>query len=130
VSVENQWMPVSVLLSLHVGVFVFIAAVLLPWEASVFVAGVRVELVLALFAVLYLFLAFASVVPSYRWKFGLVLSAVSVPFFGILFAILLGFTGGLPRTGWFIGLSLVDSLGFLLLLLLVHYTARSPPRAA
>ena len=123
-------MPVSVLLSLHVGVFVFIAAVLLPWEASVFVAGVKVELVLALFAVLYLFLAFASVVPSYRWKFGLVLSAVSVPFFGILFAILLGFTGGLPRTGWFIGLSLVDSLGFLLLLLLVHYTARSPPRAA
>jgi hypothetical protein len=123
-------MPVSVLLSLHVGVFVFIAAVLLPWEASVFVAGVRVELVLSLFAVLYLFLAFASVVPSYRWKFGLALSAVSVPFFGILFAILLGFTGGLPRTGWFIGLSLVDSLGFLLLLLLVHYTARSPPRAA
>src|SRR2546426_7204201 len=117
-------MLVSVLLSLHVGVFVLIAATLLPGEAEVTVAGVKVEVVLFLFAVLYFFLAVASAVPSYHWKFGLALSVIAVPFFVILLAVFLTLASAFPKSGWFIVLSLMDSVGFVLLLLFIRVGAR------
>jgi hypothetical protein len=122
-------MPVSVLLCLHVGVCLLIAAALLRGEAEVFAAGLRAELILFLFAFLYLFLALVSVVPSYRWKFGVALSVVAVPLLGTLLAALLQLTGGLPRSGWFVVVSLMDSLGFLLLQLVNRRATRSPQSA-
>lgn len=122
-------MPALVLLSLHVGVFLLIAAVLLPTDAEVFIAvpGLKAELFLFLFAVLYLFLALVSVVPSYRWKFGLALSAVAVPFFVLLLAGFRANDVSLPRSGWFLVLSLMDSLAFVLLLFFLRRITRAPP---
>src|SRR2546428_5106882 len=90
-SAKDNGIPVLILLSLHVSVFLIIAGVLLPTEVDMFtsIGGLRMnaELFLFLFAGLYLLWVLAwGFAPSYGRKLGLALSALAVPFFVLLLA--------------------------------------------
>src|SRR2546427_8235570 len=79
-SAKDNGIPVLILLSLHVSVFLIIAGVLLPTEVDMFtsIGGLRMnaELFLFLFAGLYLLWVLAwGFAPSYGRKLGLALSA-------------------------------------------------------
>jgi len=125
---ENASIPILVVLSLHVGLFLLIAGVLLPADVDmrVFSPGLKAEYFLFVFAVLYLLLGLVGVVPSYGRRFGLALSAVTVPFLVLLLAADWATDGSLPRSGWFIVLSLLDSLAIVITLLLLRIIAHLP----
>ena len=125
---EEASIPILILLSLHVGLFFLIAGGLFPTdvEMSIFSPGLKVESFLFLFAVLYLLLGLMGVVSSYGRRFGLVLSAVAVPFLVLLLAAARAGDVSLTRSGWFLALSLLDSLAIVIALLLPRIIGHSP----
>ncbi|TLZ78271.1 MAG: hypothetical protein E6K07_05935 [Methanobacteriota archaeon] len=130
-SAKDNGIPVLILLSLHVSVFLIIAGVLLPTEVDMFtsIGGLRMnaELFLFLFAGLYLLWVLAwGFAPSYGRKLGLALSALAVPFFVLLLAAAWALDVSLPKSGLFIILSLVDSLAIVIVLLILRSLAQSP----
>jgi len=126
---EAASIPILILLSLHVGLFFLIAGALLRTDVdmSIFSPGLKAESFLFLFAAFYLLFGLVGVlVPSYARRFGLALSAVAVPFLVLLLAAARAAEVSLTRSGWFIVLSLLDSLAIVIALLLPRIIGHSP----
>jgi hypothetical protein len=120
--IENARL-VMVVLCLHVFAFQIIAAI--PILEGYEMSG-NGAIFFLFFAGLYLALGVAL---GLDWRggriLGFVLATVSVPLWVIILAMGQWGIGGLPRSGWFLALSVVESAGIVVGLLILHQVGRS-----
>ena len=114
---------VLVLLSLHVVIFQILAGVLISADV-----GTPIGSFFLLFAVLYLGLSIALGLDlRYGPAFGFALCAATMAFWILALAAYQALVGGLPRSGWFIDLSILEAAGLLIGLVILRQTGRSLP---
>ncbi|HWM51787.1 MAG TPA: hypothetical protein VNP71_01280 [Thermoplasmata archaeon] len=114
---------VLVLLCLHVVVFQILAGVLISVDV-----GTSIGSFFLLFAVLYLGLSIALGLDlRYSRALGFALCAATVAFWILALVAYQTLVGSLPRSGWFIDLSILEVGGILIGLVILRQTGRSLP---
>ena len=116
-------------LCLHLVAFQIIIALVISRDVEMFFGTstfrVDIGVLFLLFAGLYLAAGVAlGLDMPYGRILGLVLSAITIPFWILGLAAHEG-GAGLPRSGWFMILSILDSLGIVLGLVILHQVGRS-----
>jgi len=112
-----------VILCLHVVVFQILAGTLISVDV-----GTPIGSFFLLFAVLYLGLSIALGLDlRYSRALGFALCAATVAFWILALAAYQALVGGLPRSGWFIDLSILEAAGILIGLVILRQVGRSLP---
>jgi len=122
-SMAEKTRLVLVLLSLHVVIFQILAGVLISVDV-----GTPIGSFFLLFAVLYLGLSIALGLDlRYSRASGFALCAATVAFWILALAAYQALVGGLPRSGWFIDLSILEAAGIMIGLAILRQVGRSLP---
>ena len=112
---------VLVLLCLHVVVFQILAGVLIYLDV-----GTSVGSLFLLFAILYLGLSIVlGLDVRYGRALGFALCAATVAFWILVLVAYQALTVGLPRSGWFTALSILEAVGILIGLVILRQVGRA-----